>query len=195
MIPDERLMKMTDERIVELYLARNEQAIIETKDKYGNRLKYVSYNIVQDEGSAEECENDTYLNTWNSVPPNEPRGYLFAYLARIIRNLSLNRIRNGKALKRQSDYVEITDELSSCIADSQDTEGSFDCIVLSKLISRFIRSLPELNQTLFVRRYWYLDSISQAAQSLGISEANAKIRLFRIREQLKSYLEKEGYGI
>lgn len=195
MKPDERLMNMTDERIVELYLARNEQAIAQTKDKYGNRLKNISYNIVLDDGATEECENDTYLKTWNSVPPNEPRSYLFAYLARIIRNLSLNRIRNGRALKRQSDLVEITDELSGCIADSQDTEGSFDSIMLTKLISQFIRSLPEPNQILFVRRYWYLDSISQAAQSLGISESNAKTKLFRMREQLKSYIEKEGYKV
>lgn len=184
---------MTDERIVELYLARNEQAVAETKGKYGSRLKNVSYNIVKDEGISEECENDTYLKTWNSVPPNEPKTYLFAFLARIIRNLSLNRIRNGKALKRQSDYVEITDELSGCIADSVDTEGSFDGIMLSKLISQYIRALPELNQLLFVRRYWYLDSISQVAESLGISESNAKTRLFRMREQLRTYLEKEGY--
>lgn len=188
-------MIMTDEKIVELYLARNEQAIKETRDKYGSRLKNVSYNIVRDEGISEECENDTYLKTWNSVPPSEPKSYLFAYLARIIRNLSLNRIRSGKALKRQSDYTAITEELSGCIPDNEDTESRFDGAALSKLISEYIAGLPELNQLLFIRRYWYLDSIAQAAKSLGISESNAKIRLFRMREQLKTMLEKEGYRI
>lgn len=186
---------LPDEKIVELYLARSESAVAETKEKYGGRLRNVSFNIVRDSGISEECENDTYLKAWTAIPPSEPRSYLFAFLARIIRNLSLNRLRSANAQKRQADYAEITEELSACAAAIDDTEQSVDEILLGELLSGFIRSLPDENRLLFMRRYWYLDSVSAAAKRLGISESNAKVRLFRLREQLKTHLEKEGYRL
>lgn len=186
---------LPDEKIVELYLARSEKAVAETKEKYGGRLRSVSFNIVRDSGISEECENDTYLKAWTAIPPSEPRSYLFAFLARIIRNLSLNRLRSANAQKRQADYAEITEELSACAAAIDDTEQSVDEILLGELLSGFIRSLPDENRLLFMRRYWYLDSVSAAAKRIGISESNAKVRLFRLREQLKTHLEKEGYRL
>lgn len=186
---------LPDEKIVELYLSRSERAVAETKEKYGGRLRNVSFNIVRDSGISEECENDTYLKAWTAIPPSEPRSYLFAFLARIIRNLSLNRLRSANAQKRQADYAEITEELSACAAAIDDTEQSVDEILLGELLSGFIRSLPDENRLLFMRRYWYLDSVSAAAKRIGISESNAKVRLFRLREQLKTHLEKEGYRL
>lgn len=186
---------LPDEKIVELYLARSESAVAETKEKYGGRLRNVSFNIVRDSGISEECENDTYLKAWTAIPPSEPRSYLFAFLARIIRNLSLNRLRSANAQKRRADYAEITEELSACAAAIDDTEQSVDEILLGELLSGFIRSLPNENRLLFMRRYWYLDSVSAAAKRIGISESNAKVRLFRLREQLKTHLEKEGYRL
>lgn len=190
---DTKQPTLTDEKIVELYLTRSESAVAETKTKYGCRLRNISFNIVRDNGVSEECENDTYLKAWTAIPPSEPRSYLFAFLARIIRNLSLNRLRSENAQKRQADYTEITEELSACAAAIDDTEQSVDEIFLGELLSGFIRSLSDENRLLFMRRYWYLDSVSTAAKRVGISESSAKVRLFRLREQLKTYLEKEGY--
>lgn len=190
---DTKQPTLTDEKIVELYLTRSESAVAETKTKYGGRLRNISFNIVRDNGVSEECENDTYLRAWTAIPPSEPRSYFFAFLAKIIRNLSLNRLRSENAQKRQADYTEITEELSACAAAIDDTEQSVDEILLGELISGFIRSLPDENRLLFMRRYWYLDSVSTAAKRIGISESSAKVRLFRLREQLKTYLEKEGY--
>lgn len=186
---------LADEKIVELYLSRSESAVAETKTKYGGRLRSVSFNIVHDSGVSEECENDTYLKAWTAIPPSEPRSYLFAFLARIIRNLSLNRLRSANAQKRQADYAEITEELSACAAAIDDTEQSVDEIFLGELLSGFIRSLSDENRLLFMRRYWYLDSVNAAAKRIGISESSAKVRLFRLREQLKTHLEKEGYSL
>lgn len=189
---------LSDESIVELYLARSECAVAETKEKYGGRLRSVSFNIVRDIGVSEECENDTYLQAWTAIPPSKPRSYLFAFLARIIRNLSLNRLRSANAKKRQADsanYADAAEELSDCASVIDDTEKSVDGIILGEIINEFVSSLPEESRLLFMRRYWYLDSVSEAAKKLGISESSAKVKLFRLRERLKKHLEKEGYRL
>lgn len=187
------MMKMTDDQIVELYLARSQNAIAETSKKYGAKLRNLSYDIVKDSQTSEECENDTYLKTWQSVPPKDPRKHFFAYLAKIIRNVSLNCLRDLKRLKRQAELVEITSELEELIASPDDTECRFDSKLLAEKLNGFVKSLPDDKQTLFMRRYWFADSVSDISQSLGMSEANVKTTLCRIRKALKKHLENEGY--
>ena len=102
---------MNDEEIIELYLARDESAIKETSFKYGDRLRKLSYSITEDNFTAEECENDTYIQAWNSIPPNEPREHFYAFLARITRNLSLNAIRDRNRIKRSAKLTDITNEI------------------------------------------------------------------------------------
>lgn len=183
---------MTDEEIVSLYLSRNESAIANTRDKYGSRLRTVSYNILRDQQSSEECENDSYLAAWGAIPPTEPVNCLYAFLARIIRNLSLNRLRDSKRLKRQSELVDLSDELEELISSPDDTECEVESHELAALVSDFLRSLPETKRLIFLRRYWYTDSTASLAERFGISQSNVKTTLCRIRAELREYLKKEG---
>lgn len=186
---------MEDTKIVELYLKRNERAIEETSVKYGSRLKKIAYNIVGSSADADECENDMYLSAWNLIPPHEPNSYLFVFLAKIIRNLSLNCCKRQRAQKRSSIFVELTTELQECIPGPSNTE----CIVTDKefgeIISEFLRDISMEARNVFLRRYWYGDSINDISQDFGMSESKVKSMLFRTRNKMRSYLEKEGYNL
>ena len=190
------VLNMNDEQIITLYWKRSEKAIKETSKKYGKKLKAVSMNIVQSIPTAEECENDTYLEAWNSMPPHEPHNYLFAFLARIIRHISLNRCKEQNTLKRNAFVCELSAELEECIpSPDDDINAKIDEITLKNVINYFLSSLTEEKRRIFLRRYWYMDSIKDIAKRFSISESNAKTTLFRIREQMKEYLVKEGYDI
>ena len=186
---------MEDSRIVDLYLARDESAPAKTAEKFGTRLRTLSYGILRDTQSAEECENDTYLAAWNAIPPHEPREYLYAFLARITRNLSLNRCRAGKRLKRNAHISELSRELEECIPAPDDVECRIDDMSLSEAINGFLAALAEEKRNFFLRRYWYLDSIAEIARRFSASESKVKTTLFRCREQLRKYLEGEGYTL
>ncbi len=189
------LKALDDYRIVELYLERNDSAINETAEKYGNRLRSLSYTITNDTQTAEECENDTYLHAWNLIPPHEPISYLYAFLARITRNISLSVCRERCRLKRSAHICELSNELEECIPDSYDMEQKIDDIAFAEVINSFLAELDREKRNIFVRRYWYLDSIADISKRFGVSESNVKTTLYRCRNQLRNFLEKEGYAI
>ena len=186
---------MEDHKIVELYLQRSESAIAHTAAKYGEKLRGVSFGIVKNKVTAEECENDTYLQAWNSIPPHMPHSYLFAYLARIIRHISIDRCRYQQRLCRSAYVQELSAELLLCIPGAEDTERSMEAIALSQTISAFLRQQTELSRNVFLRRYWYMDSIADISHHFGITQSKAKSILFRCRNALRKYLEKEGYTL
>lgn len=186
---------MDDNRIVDLFLNRDEEAIAQTSKKYGKRLRSLAYKIVNDRGTAEECENDTYMEAWNSIPPHEPGNYLYAFLARITRHISLNCCRNRDRLKRSAFICELSEELEQCIPASNDVERYIDDMALGEAINGFLGTLNEEKRNIFVRRYWFMDSIADISKRLSLSESKVKTTLFRCRTQLREHLEKEGYTL
>ena len=184
---------LDDNRIVELYLLRDETAIKQTTEKYGSRLRLLAYGIVNDQQTAEECENDTYMEAWNTIPPHEPRSYLYAFLARITRHISLNCCRDRSRLKRSAFISELSAEMEQCIPAPDDVECRIDDIALSDVINRFLSKLDKEKRNIFIRRYWYLDSIAAISERFALSESKVKTMLFRCRNQLREHLEKEGY--
>ena len=186
---------MDDNRIVELYLLRDETAIKQTSEKYGNRLRSLAYGIVNDRETAEECENDTYMEAWNAIPPHEPRSYLYAFLARITRHISLNICRDRSRLKRSAFICELSAEMEQCIPAPDDTQCRIDDMAISEAINGFLGALDEDKRNIFIRRYWYLDSIADISKRFALSESKVKTTLFRCRNRLREHLEKEGYTI
>ena len=186
---------MDDDKIVELYLSRDENAIKETADKYGARLRNIANNILNDRESVEECENDAYFEVWNLIPPHEPRNYFFAFAARIVRHLALNICRSSSAKKRSAVYIELTEEMQECIPAADDTEAHIEAKYLRSLINEYLEGCSEVQQNVFVRRYWYFDSVKEIAEDFGMSESRVKTMLFRMRAALKKHLEKGGYSL
>ena len=186
---------MEDEKIVQMFLRRDGEAIQQTSEKYGAQLRALSFGITADKLTAEECENDTYLEAWNAIPPSEPKTYFYAFLARITRHISIDRCRERKSLKRSAHLVELTDELAMCLPASDGVESAMDAKMLSEAISSFLLTLSDEKQVIFMRRYFYLDSIAEISARLLISESKAKTTLFRIRGSLREHLIKEGYTL
>ncbi len=186
---------MEDEKIIDLFLNRDETAISHTRDKYGKRLYAVSLRITADIQTAEECENDTYMESWNRIPPAEPRGYFYAFLSRIVRNISINRCMEKERLKRKAFITELSEEMEQCIPSPSDVESEIDGMELGMRISDFLFEQSRDKRIIFVRRYYYLDSVRQISDALGCSESKVKTQLFRMRNELKAYLEEEGYEL
>ena len=186
---------MDDSLIVDLFLNKNEDAISMTKEKYGVRLRALSYNIVCDHETAEECENDTYMKTWSLIPPHEPRTYFYPFLAKIARNLSLNICRDRQRLKRSAAVAELSAEMEQCIPSPDDCECALEEITLKIALNTFLKSLSREKRNIFLRRYWYLDSVGDISKRYHISESKVKTTLFRCRNQLREYLLKEGYTV
>ena len=184
---------MTDGEIVEMYLARDEEALRHTSEKYGGRLRALALGILEDMLAAEECENDTYLAAWDSIPPHEPRDYLFAYLARITRHISLDRCRRRSREKRPAHVEELTAELTDCLPAGDSPEEKLVAKELAGAISAWLRTLPAEKRTLFLRRYWYGDGVSALAKGMGWGESRVKTALHRLRKGLREHLEKEGW--
>lgn len=186
---------LDDSQIVELFLQRDENAIKQTTEKYGSRLRSLANGIVNDQQTSEECENDTYLEAWNSIPPHEPRSYLFTFLARITRHIALNCCRDRNRLKRSAYICELSEEMEQCIPYPDDNECRIDNLALSEAINRFLAKLDEEKRNIFLRRYWYMDSIADISKRFAISESKVTSILFRCRNQLREHLMKEGYTI
>ncbi len=186
---------MTDDgKIIELFMARNEQAIDELSKKYGAVCKSVSLNILKNAQDAEECVNDTYLAVWNAIPPAHPDP-LRAYILRIVRNLSIKKYHANSAAKRNSHYDAALDELDECLFGPDSVERELESSELSCHLDAFLDTLDRNSRVMFVRRYWYSDSVSEIAQKFGMSAHNVSVRLSRIREKLKKYLKKAGFEI
>lgn len=184
---------MDDNSIVELYLNRDDTAILHTSQRFGIRLRSLAYGITCDIQTAEECENDTYFEAWRLIPPREPRDYLYAFLARITRHISISRCRERSRLKRSAYLCELSAEMEQCIPSPDDMACRIDDMVLREAINNFLASLEEEKRNLFIRRYWFLDSITDISKRFALSESKVKTTLFRCRNRLREYLEKEGY--
>lgn len=186
---------MEDEKIVELFISRDETALSYTANKYGAQLRGLANSLLADMPAAEECENDTYLQAWGSIPPHEPRQYLFPFLAKITRHLALDMCRRRDAKKRRTPLVELTKEMEQCIPAPGDTQGQVDSVLLSQTVSAWLRTLEPEKRYMFLRRYWYLDSIAEIAGRCGVGKSKVKVTLFRCRDSLREYLKKEGYDL
>lgn len=184
---------MEDRRIIELFFARSEQAIAELSAKYGKLVRSVCRNILGDEQDVNECENDTYLGIWNAIPPQKPNP-LSAFVCRVARNLSLKKYRSNTAEKRDSSLDLSMEELENCLCASS-VEEDWSAKELGLAIERFLDMQNLENRVLFVRRYWFCDSVKEIAKRFAISENSASVKLSRIRANLKNYLRKEGFDI
>ena len=183
---------MEDSQIIDLYWARLEQAIQETDTKYGGYCRAIAHNILKSMEDSEECVSDTWLRAWNAMPPQRP-SVLSAFLGRITRNLSLDRYKAARAEKRGgSSFPAALDELSECVPAPGRVEHALEERELAEAIDRFLRTLPEKDCNLFLRRYWYVDSVQSIAARYAIKENTAKSILFRTREKLRRYLAGEG---
>ena len=183
---------MDDQQIVDLYWARSEQAIQESEHKYGAFCRSIARNILLQEQDAEECVNDTWLRAWNAMPPQRP-SLLSAFFGKLTRNLSLDRWRHNRAAKRGGPQVELAlEELEDCLPAPGRPEEHLEERETAALISRFLREQPALDRNLFLRRYWYLDSIAALADRFQISQGQVKSRLHRTRLRLKDVLLREG---
>ncbi len=184
---------MDDGRIVDLLLARDESALAAAGEKYGPRLLALAQNLLSDAADAEECLNDAWLEAWKRIPPHEPRDYLFPFLAKLVRARALNMLKARSAEKRSAELVSLTDELSEFLRSDRDTEGEAEARELSEAVSRWLRALPEEKRRVFVRRYWYAESLGQIAARYGMSEPKLKSLLWRARRELAKQLTKEGF--
>ena len=186
---------MEDEKIVQLYWDRNESAISESSKKYGAYCTSVAHNILLNMADTEECVNDTWLRAWNAMPPHKP-SVLSAFLGRITRNLSFDLYKRLHRDKRGGHNIDVAlDELGDVVSGRDDTEKHYETKELASEIDAFLKSLPLHKRIMFIRRYWYVDSISDIAGRLGMSENNVSVSLNRIRGGLRKHLTERGYDI
>ena len=184
---------MDDKQIIRLFFERSEQAITELYQKYGDLCMKIARSILNDHQDAEECVNDAYLGAWNSIPPQSPDP-LRSYICRIVRNRSLKKLRTNSAIKRGSQFEVSLSELEDCIPDSSMDE-QLSISELSAQINAFLAALPKDDRLMFVKRYWFSESISELADAFGITENNVSVRLSRIRGKLHQYLNRKEANI
>ena len=186
---------MDDAKIVQLYWDRNEQAIPATADKYGNYCTSIAKNILGNREDAEECVNDTYLNAWNSMPPHRP-SILSTFLGKIVRNLSIKRYKYNTADKRGGGQLPVVlDEIAEFVSDTDSVEQEIDRKELLRAIDNFLGTLTAEKRSLFVRRYWHFDSVSDIANRFGMTENNVSVTLNRLRLKLHNYLLERGFEL
>lgn len=186
---------MDDSMIIQLYWDRSERAIPATSEKYGNYCTSIARNILGNREDAEECVNDTYWKAWNSIPPHRP-GVLAAFLGKITRNLCLNRYRQMHADKRGGgDLPQVLDELAECVSGAEDVESEIDRRELIREINAFLSALSDVKRSIFICRYWYVDSISDIASRFKITENNVSVTLNRLRINLRRYLIERGFEV
>ena len=182
---------MVDEKIIELFFERSEQAIKEVDIKYGRVCHNISYNILFDRMDAEECVNDAYLGAWNAIPPARPNP-LLTYLCKIVRNLSLKRYYMKEAIKRNSTYDVAMEELEAYLSSPNTVEAEIEAKELACIIESFLDTLSVENRVIFLRRYWFSDTYSDIAQRVGLTEKNVSVRLTRTRSKMREYLLERG---
>lgn len=185
---------MDDSKIIDLLFERSEQAITALSQKYGAVCHAVARNILENSSDAEECVNDAYLATWNTIPPQKPDP-LLTYVSRIVRNLSIKKYHANTAVKRNSFYDVSLDELEDCLSSIITVESEVHLNELSHSIDKFLSKLDKENRIMFVQRYWYAESVSDIAVRYRLRPNHVSVRLFRIRENLKQFLKKEGFEV
>lgn len=185
---------MEDNEIIELFFRRSEQAIEEISKKYGGICNKIAWNILNNQEDAKECINDAYLGVWNSIPPNRPNP-LVTYICKIVRNMALKRYRYNTAQKR-SRYGDVSfSELEECISVAGEETGGCTEEELVQVIEVFLDSLDKKSRIMFMKRYWFAESLGDIAKEFGMKENAVSVKLLRIREKLKKYLEREGIRI
>ena len=184
---------MEDAKIIELFWQRNEDAIRQTDSAYGRKLHMLSNNILRSLEDAEECVSDTYMRTWQTIPTQRPK-YFFAYLAAICRHLSLNKLDWRLAAKRNVEVVSLTQEMELCIPDRM-LDEKMEGRELGRILNAFLGSLSQESRVIFLRRYWYVDTVAEIAARYGITESKVKMQLSRTRSKLSAFLEKEGITV
>ena len=186
---------MQDSQIIDLYWQRSETAISESDKKYGAYCFQVSHHILADTQDAEECVNDTWLHAWNSMPPQKPN-QLRMFLAKITRNLSLDCWRRKTRAKRGGgEMILALEELGECVRGTADVESEIQKRELEQCIRDFLHTLPGRECDVFLRRYFYIETVVEIAQRYGLQQGSVHVILSRARQKLRRYLEKEGYVI
>lgn len=186
---------MEDQQIVDLYWRRDADAIGETASKYGGYCRTIAQNILSDRQDAEECLNDTWMGAWNAMPPHRP-GRLRLFLAKITRSLACDRVRAQSARKRGGGvYTVALEELEECLPAVPGADQAVEDRELERMVDRFLHTLPERACSVFLRRYWYAERIEDIAGRYGMGVNTVKTSLFRTRQKLKAYLEKEGIAV
>jgi len=184
---------LEDSQIIELYWQKNADAISETSSKYGAYCYTIANNILRNIEDSEECVNDTWLNAWNAMPPQRPN-VLRMFLAKITRSLSINRFNAHNAEKRGGgEIILVLDELGECVAGESDVEAAYEATELERCICHFVRTLPERDRNVFVRRYFFTEPMPAIAERYGLTVNNITVILSRTRKKLKTELMKEGY--
>ncbi len=182
---------MEDQQIIELYWKRDEAAVVQTAKAYTGYCHAVAERILQSPEDAEEALNDTWLAAWNSIPPHRPH-CLRTFLGRLTRNISLNMVRAKHAQKRSTDAVRVVyDEVEEWLAAGEDIERELSSKELAEAINRFLGGIPETERQVFVRRYWYVQTVSEISACYGFSESKVKSMLLRIRKKLYTKLKEE----
>ena len=184
---------MEDTYILDLYFARNEEAIRQTDAVYGRKLYRLADRILQDALDSEEAVSDTYMKAWETIPPQRP-DFFYAYLAKICRFFALGKLDWKMAAKRRAEVVSLTEEMALCIPDRR-KEAEVTAQELGRAMNAFLAELPQESRLIFLRRYWFCDTIAEIAERYGISQSKVKMRLHRTRTQLANYLNKEGIGV
>lgn len=183
--------EMEDAKIVELYWSRSEDAIKESRDKYGAYCYAIAYNVLYSDPDAEECVNDTYMNAWENIPPKKPI-LLGAFLGKITRNIALNRYVHDRAQKRSGGTEVLFEEVEGILTDGEDIT---DTVALRDAINSFLGELRKKDRVVFVQRYWYMCPVSDISREFGISESAVKVILHRTRNKFRDYLNERGINI
>ena len=185
---------MQDDQIVSLFFARSEEAIRQLDVKYGRTCRSLSRNILGSWQDAEECVNDAYLGAWNTIPPQKPSP-LLTYICKIVRNLSLRRLRDRSAIKRNAHFDIALQELEGCLPTTGTLEEQVDARELVQIVQQFLDSLSVENRVIFLRRYWFGDSVEEIAGRFAMRPGTVKSSLHRLRQRLRETLEKEGVAV
>ena len=184
---------MDDQSIVVLYWDRSEQAIAETDRKYGAYCYSIAYHALANSEDAEESVSDTYMAAWNQLPPHRP-SILATFLGKITRRISINRWKAKNTAKRGGGQITLTlEELDDCVDGKQNIERAYESHELVWAFNRFLETLPETERDVFLRRYWFFDSIADIAESFGFAQSKVTSMLYRTRGKLRKQLEKEGF--
>ena len=184
---------MEDAKIIELYFARSEEAIRQTDAAYGRKLFTLADRILHDGQDSEEAVSDTYMKAWATIPPCRPT-YFYAYLAKICRHFALGKLDWKAAAKRKAEVVSLTEELALCIPDRR-KDAELEAREIGRAMNVFLGRISQESRVIFLRRYWFCDTVAQIAKRYGISESKVKMRLHRTRIELADFLAKEGITV
>ena len=185
---------MEDNKIIDLYWQRKEEAIRQTDQKYGTFCFRIANNILQSHRDSEECVSDTYWGLWRAIPPHRPDPFP-PFIGKITRNLALKLLEYASASKRNPEFLCSLEELGDCVSGNLSVEDEIENRRIEQAISSFLRLQSPEKRNLFLMRYWYFEPITQICRVTGYSQSKVKSALFQLRKQLHSYLEKEGIDL